>query len=451
MNNTNTYTREIFSVFNRLGVCIVMVCALIIATHTPAHAYKEKYASIVMDADTGMILHQRHADEKLHPASLTKIMTLLLAFEAIQSGQMSLKDRIRISSHAANMVPSKLGLPAGASIKVQDAIYALVTKSANDVAVALAEHIGGSEQGFAQLMTRRARQIGMNNTNFTNASGLHDPRQISSARDMAKLARTIIINYPSYYRYFSTANFTYNGKTYRNHNKLLGNYPGMDGMKTGYINASGFNLVASAVRDNRRIIGVVFGGRTSQSRNDHMVSLLDQGFQKIGRVRVAHQIPVPNRKPGANNDGYVLASAMNAQTLDEPGFAEHIGQGDIDPSATRRLQTGLLAVAAHKRQYQDTPNVMTTSYAVAPAQASPIHSWSIQVGAYESRARSDQMVTMARQKLPQHLMHASPMIAPLKAGDNWIFRARLNGLSKDEAYEACQYLDGCMAIAPSVN
>ena len=172
---------------------------------------------------------------------------------------MSLKERVYISKHAASMVPSKLDLPAGSSIKVRDAIYALVTKSANDVAVALAEHIAGSERNFAKKMTRRAKQLGMHSTRFVNASGLHDPRQISTARDMAKLARTVIVNYPSYYRYFSRASFSYRGKTYKNHNKLLGSYAGMDGMKTGYIKASGFNLISSAVRGNRRLIGVVFG------------------------------------------------------------------------------------------------------------------------------------------------------------------------------------------------
>ena len=212
-----------------------------------------RYASIVMDADTGVVLSESNSNKKLHPASLTKVMTLLMLFEAMDNGQIGLRDQIRVSKHAASMVPSKLDLPAGSTIKVQDAIYAMVTKSANDVAVAVAERLGGTERGFARMMTRRAHELGMSNTTFVNASGLHDPQQVSSARDMALLARTVINQHRGYYRYFSTANFTYKGRSYHNHNRLMETYKGMDGMKTGYVGTSGFNLVASAVRNDRTI------------------------------------------------------------------------------------------------------------------------------------------------------------------------------------------------------
>ncbi|MBL4805412.1 MAG: D-alanyl-D-alanine carboxypeptidase, partial [Alphaproteobacteria bacterium] len=269
-----------------LCFCVMVLFSYGASAPKPAKAAENpKYASIVMDADTGLILRQRYANKSLHPASLTKVMTLLLTFEALESGQMQLKDRIRISNHAASMVPSKLGLKPGSSIRVQDAIYALVTKSANDVAVALAEHHAGSESNFAQRMTAKARAIGMSRTTFRNASGLHDPRQVTTARDMAKMARYVINVHPTYYRYFSRKNFTYAGQTYRNHNRLMDTYPGMDGMKTGYINASGFNLIASAVRGDKRIIGVVFGGRSSRSRNAHMKDILDEGFSKIKNIR----------------------------------------------------------------------------------------------------------------------------------------------------------------------
>ncbi|MCB1556154.1 MAG: D-alanyl-D-alanine carboxypeptidase, partial [Alphaproteobacteria bacterium] len=238
-----------------------------------------RYASIVMDADTGMILSERYADKQVHPASLAKMMTLVLTFDAIAQGRLALNDRIVISRHAASMVPSKLDLAPGETIRVEDAIYALVTKSANDVAVALAEAIGGTETRFARQMTARAWAIGMNNTRFRNASGLHDRYQVTTARDMAKLARYILNEYPDYYPYFGTRHFSYQGKDYENHNRLLGRYTGMDGSKTGYIQASGFNLVASARRDGHRIVGVVFGGRTAKSRNAHMVALLDNGFR----------------------------------------------------------------------------------------------------------------------------------------------------------------------------
>ena len=306
-----------------------------------------KYASIIIDATTGTVLESQKADKSLHPASLTKIMTLLLVFEALEGGRLDLNDRIRVSRRAASMVPSKLGLKPGSSIRVKDAIHALSVKSANDVAVAVAERLGGTESGFARIMNRKAKQLGMTRTVFRNASGLHDKRQISTARDMAKLARYVIQAYPSYYRYFSRKSFTYAGKTYRSHNRLMGKYKGMDGMKTGYIAASGFNLVASAVRNDRRIIAVVFGGRTSKSRNSHMHVLLDRGFVKMNDIRIARaKVPLPPRKPAIltalaamTKAGEAVPEKVASVSSDlQGGFNELIGQGDIDPKLARRIE-----------------------------------------------------------------------------------------------------------------
>ncbi|MBU0800737.1 MAG: D-alanyl-D-alanine carboxypeptidase, partial [Alphaproteobacteria bacterium] len=252
-----------------LALCAALLCAAPTIAQAEANP---RYASFVMDADTGQVLHQSNADKSLHPASLVKMMTLSMAFDELAAGRLSLRDRITVSKHAASMVPSKLNIPAGGTISVEDAIYALVTKSANDIAVAMGEKIGGTESQFAAMMTRKAREIGMTRTTFKNASGLHNQQQVSSARDMAKLARYIIKNYPQYYTYFSTKEFSYKGNSYHNHNRLMSSYKGMDGMKTGFIGPSGFNLVASAVRNDRRLIGVVFGGRTAASRNAHMAS-----------------------------------------------------------------------------------------------------------------------------------------------------------------------------------
>jgi D-alanyl-D-alanine carboxypeptidase len=252
-----------------------------------ASADNPRYASLVMDAETGEILSEQNPDKPVHPASLTKVMTLLLLFDALESGNVRLNDRILISKNAAAQQPSKLGLPPGSSIRVEDAILAVVTKSANDIAAAIAEHLAGSQSGFAARMTHRARAIGMLHTTFRNPHGLHDPRQITTARDMVTLARYVLTRYPNYYRYFGTKQFTYRGKTYTNHNRLMQSYRGMDGFKTGFINASGFNLIASAKRGDRRLIGVVFGGRSWKSRNDHMASLLDKGFAKLPDVQIA--------------------------------------------------------------------------------------------------------------------------------------------------------------------
>ena len=411
-----------------------------------------RYASIVMDADTGMILHQRYADKSLHPASLAKIMTLLLTFEAIENGDLSLRDRVVVSRHAASMIPSKLALPVGSSIRVEDAIYALVTKSANDVAVALAEKIAGTESGFAVHMTRKARQIGMNSTTFRNASGLHNKRQVTTARDMAKMAHHVLTRYPGYYHYFSTQRFSYRGKTYRNHNRLMSSYSGMDGFKTGYIGASGFNLVASAKRNNRRIIGVVFGGRTAKSRNAHMKKLLDKGFSDLNHILVAKIVPIPERKP---HKAVQMASLSPASGIEDMGrwadlnpmlqnktFRELIGEGDYDPAETKRLETGLLAIAAIKGVY-DGPLLRTASF--APRKSG---NWSIQVGAFQSRVKTDNVIKTAQKSLPADLGGASPIIVPLKTRQGWLFRGRLSGFSKQEALRACALLSECLPISP---
>lgn len=242
-----------------------------------------KFAAIVVDAGTGAIISQSNANKPLHPASLTKVMTLLLLFDAMERGEVRTSDKILISKRASEAAPSKIGLPAGSSIRVEDAILSMVTKSANDISIAVGEFLGGgSEARFAQRMTHRAQGLGMTKTTYRNAHGLHDPAQITTARDQAILARYVIARYPHYYRYFSTKQFTYRGKTYTNHNRLMSSYPGMDGFKTGFINASGFNLIASAKRGDQRLIGVVFGGRSWKSRNDHMAEILNVAFSGKG-------------------------------------------------------------------------------------------------------------------------------------------------------------------------
>lgn len=304
-----------------------------------------KYASIVVDAETGAVLSERFANKKLHPASLTKVMTLMLLFESLENGNVRLNDRIIISQRAAAQQPSKLGLSAGASIRVEDAILAVVTKSANDISVAIAEHLAGSESRFAARMTKRAHDIGMLNTTFRNASGLHNPGQISTARDMATLARYVLARYPNYYRYFGTKQFTYRGKTMTNHNRLMNSYPGMDGFKTGFINASGFNLIASARRDGRRLIGVVFGGRSWKSRNDHMAEILNAGFSKMGDTRYARaatptekSIPVVDIAQAAEPAVPPMPLPAAKPVFKVTGAAQQAPQPSIKPSQPNTLQ-----------------------------------------------------------------------------------------------------------------
>lgn len=257
----------------------VTVSALSIA---PA-AHAEKYAAIVIDADTGEVLHARNEDDPRYPASLTKVMTLYLLFDAIDSGEVTLTDRMPVSRTAAAQPPSNLRVRAGDRIRVEDAIYALVTKSANDVAVVVAEYLAGSERAFADRMTAKARELGLMNTTFRNASGLPNTAQISTARDMAILADALMDNHANYYHYFQNQHFRWGGTTYRNHNELVRTLEGVDGIKTGYTRASGFNLMTSAIRDDRRVIAIMLGGTTARSRNAHVEELVEAAFASLGQ------------------------------------------------------------------------------------------------------------------------------------------------------------------------
>ncbi|MEE8227538.1 MAG: D-alanyl-D-alanine carboxypeptidase family protein, partial [Kiloniellales bacterium] len=254
------------------------ILALTLAQIPQAQA---RYAALVIDADSGRVLYEVNADTRNYPASLTKMMTLYLLFEALEEGRLTADQPLTVSRRAAGMPASKLGLKRGQSIRVEDAILVLVTKSANDVAVVVAEALAGKETQFARLMTRKAKALGMTRTNFRNASGLYHRSQLSTARDMAILAQALMRDFPARYKAFSTRSFTYNGRSYRNHNKLLRTYKGTDGLKTGYIAASGYNLAASAKRDGHRVIAVVFGGKTARSRDRQVAKLLDRGFRRL--------------------------------------------------------------------------------------------------------------------------------------------------------------------------
>ena len=244
-------------------------------------------AAIVVDAKSGKVLYSDQPDAKRHPASLTKMMTLYMLFGAIESRQVGLRTNIAVSAHCRGQAPTKLGFKPGETIEVRDAILALVTKSANDVACAVGEHFGGSESAFADAMTVRARQLGMTQTVFRNASGLPNNAQVTTARDMAILGRALQKNYPKYFKYFSVKSFEWKGRAYPNHNRLLGRVKGVNGIKTGYTRASGYNLVASAKRGRREIIAVVLGGDTGKDRDARTTALIKEF---LGRSRNARRI-----------------------------------------------------------------------------------------------------------------------------------------------------------------
>ena len=281
-------------------------------------AFAEKYASIVIDADTHEVLHARNADEPRYPASLTKVMTLYMLFDALEAGEVTLDERLMVSRFAASQAPSNLKLRPNSSITVSDAIGALVTKSANDVAVVVAERLGRTETRFAQLMTIKAQSLGLQNTRFVNASGLPDSRQVSTARDLALLAEAMFDNHGESYHYFSRPRFSWAGKTYKNHNELLETVEGVDGIKTGYTRASGFNLMTSAERDGHRIIAIMLGGSTSKSRNAHVAALVEAAFH-------TYQIPDDPADPGRNIE--MAFSAFGSSAPDPNAAAEPMLNG----------------------------------------------------------------------------------------------------------------------------
>ena len=268
----------------RYGVGLVLACSVLTTQATQPASANERYASIVLDAEDMSVLHARNADALRFPASLTKVMTLYMVFDALEAGQLSLSDRIVMSKTAASRPPSKLGLPPGSSLSVEDAIKALVAKSANDVAAALGERLGGSEGRFAALMTVKARSLGMSDTRFRNASGLPDQLQKTTARDMARLADALLIEHKAFYDYFGIKHMDWHGRRLANHNRLLSRVDGVDGIKTGYTRASGFNLMASAQRAGRRVIAIVMGGPSARARDDHMAALLEAAFDEIERA-----------------------------------------------------------------------------------------------------------------------------------------------------------------------
>lgn len=296
------------------GLVITLILALLLVAglNRPAQA-NPKFAAITVDAATGEIIYGNDIDEPRFPASLTKVMTLYILFQEIKSGRMSFDTRMTVSAKAAGQAPSKLGLRAGSTISARDAMFALITKSANDASMVIAEHIEGSQAAFADRMTRTARAIGMTRTTFTNPNGLPDSRQVTTARDMATLGLRIQRDFPQYYSHFSTRSFNYGKRRYGNHNRLLGRVKGVDGIKTGYTRASGFNLLSSMEVGNRRLVAVVLGGRTGASRNAFMTKILNRDIARATRSR-NNQIAAV----AGNPKGYNPAAAAKVVALAKP-------------------------------------------------------------------------------------------------------------------------------------
>ena len=300
--------------------------------HEARESYNPAFSSIIVDGNSGATLSANNPDASRHPASLTKIMTLYLLFERLDAGKMKLDTEMDVSAHASEQAPTKLGLRPGQSIRVEDAIKGLVTRSANDAAVVIAEAIGGDEGDFARQMTRKARALGMTRTVYRNASGLPDDNQVTTARDQSTLGRAIQDHFPRYYRYFSTVAFNYRGHSIRNHNRLLGNVEGVDGIKTGYTRASGFNLVTSMRRGNRHLVGVVMGGRSGGSRDATMRSLLTENLEKAATKRTVAAIAERNASDANADVAEAEAESGPTRTVQAQG-AVQVVSASTEPAA----------------------------------------------------------------------------------------------------------------------
>jgi len=316
-------------------------------SHVASESYSPQFSSIIVDGNSGAVLASNNPDGSRHPASLTKIMTLYLLFERLESRKMNLDSEMEVSEHASEQAPTKLGLRPGQTIRVEDAIKGLVTRSANDAAVVIAEAIGGDEDDFAKMMTRKARALGMTKTIYRNASGLPNDEQVTTARDQATLGRAIQDRFPTYYRYFSTSVFNYHGQSIRNHNHLLGNVEGVDGIKTGYTRASGFNLVTSMRRGNRHLVGVVLGGRSGGSRDAIMRNLLAENLEKGATRRTVAAITERNPADANADVAEAEAASRPTETVQVNGAIAASEPGMAAQAATRPVaKPSLMAAAA---------------------------------------------------------------------------------------------------------
>ena len=362
--------------------------------------WQRGYADIVIDANTGRVLHEDNADALRHPASLTKVMTLYLLFEQLDAKRLRLDSRLPVSAYASRQSPTKLGLRAGSTISVEDALQGLITRSANDAAVVIAEAIAGDSDTFAALMTRRARQLGMSRTTFKNPNGLPNPQQVTTARDLAILGRAIQERFPRYYAYFSIRSFNYQGVAIRNHNRMFGRLEGVDGIKTGYTNASGFNLLTSVKSDGRYVIGVVLGGTSGASRDNRMAQLISGTFDRAyaGRQMVARMssppagggaieevavaqaapIPTPTAAPApavipipSGRPNLAMASVVDAPAPDEVDEDTAERASEADPVTTGALPPQRIAMVS---QAMPEP---------APARTAPLPPPAPSVGSVE--------------------------------------------------------------------
>ena len=422
----------------------------------PAQAAPSIAAAIVVDMNTGSVLHAQGADTPRYPASLTKMMSLYVLFGYMKAGKITAKTELVVTPHAASQPPTKLGLKAGATITTAEAIKSLVTLSANDMAATIAENLAGTEENFAKLMTETARRIGMKNTIFRNASGLPNDEQISTARDMAILSVRLMQDYPEYYSVFETRHFTYKGRQYRNHNRLLFGYQGTDGIKTGYTRASGFNLAASVKRDEKHLVAVVLGGKTGARRDAAMRALLDKHFPNASAKKSAPQLliasllgpasapqtspslppvmkPVvqvaaPQPVPTASKTA--AAAATPAATTGQPAKKPAFALAAVTPGFAPRSESS-------EGDHGDPADSLRSRKTKAPRFEGAFH---VQVGAFMSQVEAENRLGAVQQRASDLLDGHLPFTASFMKDEKEWYRARFAGFSKEDAQATCAAL-----------
>jgi len=472
-----------------------------------APVYQSNYAAIVVDANSGKELHAANADALRHPASLTKIMTLYLLFEQLDAGKLKLDTQLKVSSHASDQSPTRIGLDEGELLKVEDAIKALVTRSANDAAVVIAEAIGGDEEAFARMMTRKARALGMSRTVYRNASGLPDDEQVTTARDQALLGRAIQDRFPQYYKYFATRSFVYQGEFMSNHNRLLGYVNGVDGIKTGYTRSSGFNLVTSVHRGNRYLVAVVLGGATAGLRDAKMRQLVEQYIGDVATVRTAAKIvETPDVRVATAEAKPQIQAQVQVPAQPRPQVAEAAVVASAPPGSPQQIQplrvktitvkagavTNTMLVpftsapqatiapaqfAATEQRNEALPpppgarpgilgtlvtpanagEAPSATYEVASERSTPATppaiargAWIIQVGAFPEEEKAKERIREAQTVGKTVLANANPFTEKVVKGRQELYRARFAGFDQDAAEAACHYFKrndiACMAM-----
>ncbi|RCL00790.1 MAG: D-alanyl-D-alanine carboxypeptidase [Candidatus Tokpelaia sp. JSC188] len=468
------YIQKTVILFRKSVYTIAITIGLTSAGHTMSKGgFLDKYAAIVIDANTGKTLYQKNANAKRYPASLTKMMTLYMFFEALQKGRISRNTPIPVSSHAASRPPTKLGFSPGQTIIAETAIKALIAKSANDVAAAIGEYLGGSEKNFARMMTEKARRLGMMNTNFINASGLPDPKNYSTARDIAILSLALREHFPQQYRLFNTTQFKFRNKIIASHNNLIKYMDGVDGIKTGYTNMSGFNLASSRRQGKKRIVAVVMGGKTASSRDAHMADLLERYMMQASIATATktfiadrtHMFDKVNAVPMPTPKTFIL---LSEKSIAIPIMKNTISDHEYDSILLTALSSKTFAssaapaeqneiiinnppIPAHKTEKGIDSEVTASNDMLSSFIENKKKEWVIQIASLASQNEADQILKKAADSMQTVLENAISYTLFFEQGEVHYYRARFSGFSsKQAAWNACLQLKkahfGCYAL-----